>query len=111
MAALPAFPNKSDTNQQMYDKLVALRDYLNTLLGEDGTVAPAKSKLGLTNAVLTTGAQTISAKKTFSVLPESSVAPTTANQLTNKTYVDGKTKISMRLDGTTLYIRNDGQEA
>lgn len=34
--------------------------------------------------------QTIAAKKTFTVLPESSVAPTTANQLTNKTYVDSK---------------------
>lgn len=33
-------------------------------------------------------AQTISGKKTFSTLPESSVAPTTANQLVNKTYVD-----------------------
>jgi hypothetical protein len=32
--------------------------------------------------------QTILAKKSFSVLPESSVAPTTDNQLVNKKYVD-----------------------
>ena len=32
--------------------------------------------------------QTISAKKTFSVLPESSVVPTLDNQLVNKKYVD-----------------------
>jgi hypothetical protein len=32
--------------------------------------------------------QTIAGKKTFSVLPESSVKPTTNNQLTNKKYVD-----------------------
>lgn len=33
-------------------------------------------------------AETISAKKTFSVLPESSVVPTTDDQLVNKKYVD-----------------------
>lgn len=41
-----------------------------------------------TNLLTTNTAQTISAKKTFSTLPESSVAPTTANQLVNKNYVD-----------------------
>ena len=40
------------------------------------------------NYVTTNTAQTISAKKTFSTLPESSVTPTTANQLVNKNYVD-----------------------
>ena len=34
-------------------------------------------------------AQTITGKKTFNTLPESSVTPTTANQLVNKAYVDG----------------------
>ena len=34
------------------------------------------------------GSQTISGTKTFSTLPESSVIPTTDNQLTNKKYVD-----------------------
>ena len=42
----------------------------------------------LSNFVTLNGAQTISGKKTFSTLPESSVTPTTANQLVNKHYVD-----------------------
>lgn len=42
----------------------------------------------LSNYVTKNTAQTISAKKTFSTLPESSVTPTTANQLVNKNYVD-----------------------
>ena len=46
-----------------------------------------------TNAVNTNSVQTIGAKKIFTVLPESSITPTTANQLTNKTYVDTKQNI------------------
>lgn len=42
----------------------------------------------LSNYVTKNTAQTISGKKTFSTLPESSVTPTTANQLINKNYVD-----------------------
>lgn len=42
----------------------------------------------LSNYVTLDGAQTISGKKTFSTLPESSKTPTTANQLINKNYVD-----------------------
>lgn len=42
----------------------------------------------LSNYVTLNGAQTINGKKTFSTLPESSVTPTTANQLINKNYVD-----------------------
>ena len=42
----------------------------------------------LSNYVTLDGAQTISGKKTFSTLPESSKTPTTANQLVNKNYVD-----------------------
>lgn len=42
----------------------------------------------LSNYVTKNTAQTISGKKTFSTLPESSVTPTTANQLVNKNYVD-----------------------
>lgn len=37
------------------------------------------------------GNQTVSGKKTFTTLPESSVVPTTDNQLVNKKYVDGRT--------------------
>ena len=43
----------------------------------------------LTNMSMNNVAQTITALKTFSTLPESSVAPTTNNQLVNKAYVDG----------------------
>ena len=39
-------------------------------------------------AVTSDTSQSITAKKTFTVLPESSVVPTTNNQLTNKKYVD-----------------------
>lgn len=42
----------------------------------------------LSNYVTLNGTQTISGKKTFSTLPESSATPTTANQLINKNYVD-----------------------
>ena len=41
-------------------------------------------------AVKLTGNQTIAGIKTFSSLPECSTAPTTANQLANKTYVDSQ---------------------
>jgi len=42
--------------------------------------------------VMTTNtAQTVTAVKTFSILPESSVVPTTNDQLVNKAYVDGLT--------------------
>lgn len=43
--------------------------------------------------------QTFTAKKTYNILPESSVAPTTANQFTNKNYVD--TKQNQVLYGTS----------
>lgn len=44
--------------------------------------------IDLSNYVTLNGTQTITGKKTFSTLPESSVTPTTANQLINKNYVD-----------------------
>ena len=60
--------------------------------------------------VNTTTAQSIGGIKTFTTLPESSVVPTTANQLTNKTYVDSVAgaAISVALtgdnDGGSYYI-------
>lgn len=48
-----------------------------------------KNQTTLNNIDITTVAQTITAKKTFNVLPESSIVPTTNNQLVNKAYVDG----------------------
>lgn len=44
--------------------------------------------IDLSNYVTLNGVQTITGKKTFSTLPESSKTPTTANQLVNKNYVD-----------------------
>jgi hypothetical protein len=58
------------------------------------------------SGIITTGAQNIDGVKTFSSLPESSVVPTTNNQLTNKAYVDSVAvgidwKPSVRLASTT----------
>jgi cytoskeletal protein CcmA (bactofilin family) len=56
----------------------------DVLISNGGTAAPSWSS----NFVTTNTPQTISAVKTFNSLPESSVAPTTGTQLTNKNYVD-----------------------
>jgi hypothetical protein len=53
-----------------------------------GTVEDPVVGINLSGIVQTTTAQAISGIKTFNTLPESSVAPTTFNQLTNKLYVD-----------------------
>ena len=50
----------------------------------------ASSGIG-NSAVKTIGNQTINGKKVFNTLPESSVIPTTNNQLVNKKYVDDHT--------------------
>ena len=47
------------------------------------------------NLMTTDTAQTVSAVKTFSTLPQSSVVPTSGNELVNKTYVDGKADIEV----------------
>ena len=52
-------------------------------------------------------ASTISAKKTFNVLPESSVMPTTDNQLVNKKYVDDNAGGNYTA-GTNIEITNEG---
>jgi len=52
-----------------------------------GTDFATVAQLG--NYVTLNTNQTISATKVFTALPESGVVPTTGNQLTNKTYVDG----------------------
>ena len=55
----------------------------------------------LTNYVDLTTNQTItSGVKTFTALPESSAVPTTGNQLTNKTYVDGLSSVYVTLATT-----------
>ncbi|MFC5214320.1 hypothetical protein [Streptomyces coerulescens] len=53
----------------------------------DQTAADARYPL-TTAAVLLAGTQTVSGSKTFSAVPSSSAAPTTANHLARKSYVD-----------------------
>ncbi|MEU4953909.1 hypothetical protein [Streptomyces lavendulae] len=53
----------------------------------DQTAADARYPL-TTAAVLLAGTQTISGGKTFSAIPSTTVAPTTANHLARKSYVD-----------------------
>ena len=52
-------------------------------------------------------AQTISAKKTFTTLPESSVVPTTDNQLVNKKYVDDNAGGSLSTPFNIYYVQFD----
>lgn len=53
-----------------------------------GGLASFGSISGIRTITYLQGNQTVSGKKTFSTLPESSVVPTTNNQLVNKKYVD-----------------------
>ncbi len=79
------------------------------------TVSVANSSTGIaTNSiegntyVMTTTQQIINGKKTFTTLPESSVTPTTNNQLVNKKYVDANKGQTIQYDtmptadGTTV---------
>jgi hypothetical protein len=65
-----------------------LNQKYNTLLSllTSGTIPPYPPAA---DVMTTNTAQSVTAKKTFSVLPESSVVPTTNDQLVNKAYVDG----------------------
>lgn len=49
---------------------------------------PYTETIDLSKTVTTNSTQTISGKKTFTTLPETSVTPTTDNQMVNKKYVD-----------------------
>lgn len=61
------------------------------------------------NIVNTSNAQTINAKKTFSVLPESSAVPVSNNQLVNKKYVDDNIgNINTILATLTTPVNNGG---
>ena len=59
----------------------------NVLSMTGGTDFATVAQLGSYVTLSTT--QSVSGLKTFTTLPQSSVVPTTGNQLTNKTYVDG----------------------
>ena len=52
-------------------------------------------------------AQTISGKKTFSVLPETSKVPTTDTQMVNKKYVDDKTVTLTQAEYDALTTKNE----
>ena len=54
----------------------------------DSTSIGREKDVSISNIVDLTKFQTIVSKKTFTTLPESSVTPTTNNQLVNKKYVD-----------------------
>lgn len=56
-----------------------------------GGLASFGSISGVRTITYLQGNQTVNGKKTFSTLPESSVVPTTNNQLVNKKYVDDST--------------------
>lgn len=69
------------------------------------TIAQLKEKMDIpdtSNLATLSTAQTISGKKTFSTLPESSVTPTGNDQLANKNYVDNAiaTAITTTLGGS-----------
>ena len=55
-----------------------------------------------TNLVTTNTNQTISGAKTFTIIPQSSVSPTNANDLVNKTYVDNAIQ---NVSGTTPWTK------
>lgn len=75
----------------------ALNSKINNLQAEINAIIIPSPPLPPTADIVTTNtAQTISAVKTFSVLPQSSVVPTLGDQLVNKTYADATA------DNTTL---------
>lgn len=85
-----------------YDEAIRISfSYLNSTTGEiidtkygigydntSGTLSNSARYNTKISAVTTDTEQTISGKKTFNVLPESSVEPTNDNQFVNKKYVD-----------------------
>lgn len=68
----------------------------NTLLLTDGTNTTSFDINGVDMDVITSGGGHFN----FNTLPECSVVPTTANQLTNKTYVDGKSAATANITST-----------
>ena len=82
-ASLPSNTNLALYLDSTFDSFASI--YKSTGTSGLGTYSTLERSLMGVNLV---SAQTISGKKTFSTLPESSVVPTTDNQLVNKTYVD-----------------------
>lgn len=88
----------------IFDASQALTHPCYTQPAPYGATLTSSSK-GIGNSVVKTyDAQTISGKKTFSTLPESSIIPTTDTQLTNKKYVDSEIKSILEPgNGTGLF--------
>lgn len=86
----------SGTSKVMYKSFYSLdnrvENFVNWYSYNASTGALTTNQISHSNAKIVNldYAQTISGKKTFSTLPESSVVPTTDNQLVNKSYVDGQ---------------------
>jgi len=74
-----------ETNKQIESRRMNLKMYFSSNTYSVGTSGSSYINFKL---LTTDGTQTITGQKTFNILPESSVTPTTANQLVNKTYVD-----------------------
>ena len=79
--------NDSNTFFQITDGTIykSSNSYTIRLLDSSST---GDNNFIVSNVDLVNKPRAINAKKTFNILPESSITPTTANQLTNKSYVD-----------------------
>lgn len=76
-----SFRVKDGASSMVKEESTSIQIYSNTIRIDTGTV-------NTINTVTRDNSQTITGKKTFNTLPESSVVPTTDNQLVNKKYVD-----------------------
>ena len=72
-------PKSSTKNKDIFDEYIYVEKDWEHIGSTD---------IDLSNYVDMTSVQTISGKKTFTTLPESSVVPSSNNQLSNKKYVD-----------------------
>ena len=104
--------NPSDTNYNVYmwrdywyfsGGAHSFNRYVQRYYIDNNSIAVADVASSGCDVVTSDTIQTISAKKTFSVLPESSVVPTTNNQLVNKKYVDDSIPETFYIGNITDY--------
>ena len=76
-----SFKVKDGASSMVKEESTSIEIYSDTIRIDTGTT-------NTINTVTRDNSQTITGKKTFNTLPESSVVPTTDNQLVNKKYVD-----------------------
>ena len=95
---LQDIPDTAPTGLENNTQLVRFLEYnftgniafvTGTYRTSSGNELDYTNRLNQMQLVSLSGNQSISGVKTFSTLPESSVTPTTNNQLVNKSYVDG----------------------